>query len=393
MQRIGFSIGRIAGIEIRLEPSLLIIFLLIVGSLAMSLFPAWHPAWDASTSWIVAVAAGVLFVGSVLLHELAHALVALAFGLPVRTITLYLFGGLASIEEEPHRPGAELLIAVVGPLTSIGLGVLFLMLSSLVAGPMDLEGPERFVRGLGPLATLLAWLGPVNLILGVFNLLPGFPLDGGRVLRAGLWKMTGDYVKATRWASNSGRLLGWLLMGCGVAMALGVWVPVLGTGLVNGVWIVMIGWFLSRLAVATYQRTALEAALGHVPVGEVMARHLKSVPPDLTLEAFADGYLTQHDQLSWPVVVDARLVGLVSAEDLLEVPRDAWSRTTLAHVMVTADRVPVTTPDHTATDALRKLTTSDTATVAVEEGGHLLGLVRQLDIVRWLRLHADARPS
>ena len=179
-------IGRLFGIEIRVDPSWLFIFVLVGWSLT-SLFGAWHPDWPFATSLVVAVTAALVFFASVLFHELAHSLVALAYGIPVRDITLHLFGGVSNIEKEPPTPGSELLMAIVGPIASIGLGVAMVVVSAIlidIRTPDAVESAEGIIAHLGPLETLLVWLGPVNIIVGVFNMLPGFPLDGGRVLRA-----------------------------------------------------------------------------------------------------------------------------------------------------------------------------------------------------------------
>ena len=192
----GWRIGSLFGIDICLDPSLLIIFVLIVYLLGTGVFPTWHPDWDNSTGWLVAVAAAVLFFVSLLAHEMAHALMSRRFGIGVRRITLFLFGGVAEMEDEPREPRAEFLVAIVGPATSLVLGLVFSSIALTMAGPgfADLlaEDSDAALASLSPLASLLLWLGPVNTILGIFNLVPGFPLDGGRVLRAAIWWYTGD---------------------------------------------------------------------------------------------------------------------------------------------------------------------------------------------------------
>src|SRR5262245_16165272 len=235
----GIILFRIAGIDIQMDWSLLIIFFLIVTSLGSALFPTWHPLWPAATAWFTALAAAVLFFVSVLLHELAHALVARRNGIQIRRITLFVFGGAAQIEHEPERWAVELRMAIVGPLTSLAIGVLCLapvgatVESSEPASGSDLA--HRFAQ-LGPSQTLLAWLGQTNLVLAIFNLVPAFPLDGGRVLRALLWRITGDLHRATRWASTIGQAFAWLLIGAGLAMILGLRVPLLGQGVGSGIW-------------------------------------------------------------------------------------------------------------------------------------------------------------
>ena len=223
-RRRSVRVGSIAGIRIHLDFSLFIIFAVVVTMLGGNLFPGWHPDWGLAQTWATALAAGVLFFLSLLLHELAHSLVARRFGIPVQRITLFLFGGMAEIEAEPASPRIEFLIAIAGPATSLALGFFFTLLGSEIAGPgfteLLAEDQEAALAGLSPAATLLFWLGPVNILLGLFNLVPGFPLDGGRVLRAALWWINGDLYRSTRLAADAGRVFGWLLMILGTAQAL-----------------------------------------------------------------------------------------------------------------------------------------------------------------------------
>ncbi|HMI93041.1 MAG TPA: site-2 protease family protein, partial [Polyangiales bacterium] len=243
----GFALGRLFGIQVRIDWSLSFIFGLIALDLGAGVFPRWHPEWSAPLCWGVALAAAVLFFASVLAHELSHALVARARGIAVPRITLFLFGGVAELAEEPRTPGSELLIAIVGPLTSLAIGAGALLLSGWLAAPLlpdvnhaTLESAEVLAR-LDPFTTLLLWLGPVNVTLGLFNLIPGFPLDGGRVLRAVLWAITRDAAKATRWAARSGQLVAVFMMVGGAMLAL-------GGNTMQGVWLALLGWFLYKAA-------------------------------------------------------------------------------------------------------------------------------------------------
>src|SRR3989304_1275370 len=196
----GLRLGRIAGIEIAADWSLLIIFWLIAFTLAVGVFPGWHPDWGAALSWATALAAALLFFASVLVHELSHALVGRAHGIVIRRITLFMFGGMAQMENEPSTWRAEFAMAIVGPLASLALGIPFLGLAAISSAPRDIDPdkPQETFAALAPLPTLLVWLGPVNIILALFNLVPGFPLDGGRVLRAILWAVTGNLRMAPR---------------------------------------------------------------------------------------------------------------------------------------------------------------------------------------------------
>jgi len=202
----GVHIGRIFGINVRIDWSWIFIFLLVTWSLAIGVFPSWHPEWSLSLSWTVAIAASILFFASILAHELAHSLVAKMRGLPVRRITLFLFGGVSNLEREPPSPKTEFFIAIVGPITSVALGLIFLLMGGLsIGGIQNLAAePSEMLSQLNPLTTLLLWLGSVNILIGLFNLVPGFPLDGGRILRSLVWMATGSLRKATRWASGAG---------------------------------------------------------------------------------------------------------------------------------------------------------------------------------------------
>ncbi|MFB6261879.1 MAG: site-2 protease family protein, partial [Thiohalorhabdaceae bacterium] len=231
----GIRLGRLFGIAIHLDWSLLVIFVLIAASLGLGTFPTLHPQWSAVTVWVTALVAAVLFFASVLTHELSHALVGRLYGIRVPRITLFIFGGLAQMESEPGNWRGELWMALAGPAASLVLGVVFITLGNLVMAPgtFDPDQPRESLERLSPLATLFMWLGPINIVLGLFNLVPGFPLDGGRVLRALTWGASGNRRRATRWASRGGQAFAWLLIGTGVAMILGAQVPLLGRGLVN----------------------------------------------------------------------------------------------------------------------------------------------------------------
>jgi len=259
--RTGLSLGRIFGIRVNIDWSWIFIFILVTWNLRV-VFGLSHPEWSGALSWGLGVAASLLFFASVLAHELAHSLVARARGIPVRSITLFLFGGVSSIERDPESPTSEFLIAVVGPATSIILGVLLLLLAgiglSFTAARTAITNPMQLVAQLGPVTTMLMWLGSINITLGIFNLIPGFPLDGGRVLRSILWGATNNLREATRWSSYVGRAIAWLFIVAGIAMIFGVSIPIFGTGFIGGLWLVFIGWFLNSAAIQSYQRVVIK---------------------------------------------------------------------------------------------------------------------------------------
>jgi Zn-dependent protease/CBS domain-containing protein len=387
----GMRIGRIAGIAVHLDWSVMVIFALLVVSLAFGWLPAQHRDWSPPIVWVTALAAGVLFLISVLAHELSHALVGRAMGIPVRRITLFIFGGLAEMAGEPEKPSAELAMTIVGPFTSLLLGVLCTSLGlALTGGTTD---PQVALQNAGPVPTVLLWLGPVNLVLGLFNLIPGFPLDGGRVLRAILWATTGSLEKATRWATALGRAFGYGLMGLGVLMAFGLHVPMLGVGLSGGLWMLMIGWFLSNAARASYEQLIVKDLLIDVPVTTLMKKDFVTVDGSTTVAAFVETHLLHHDQRSFPVTSADRMIGLISIDDVRNVPRDRRSVVTVGEVMTPASELATLSTENNAHEALQTLGTRQVDQLPVVKDGALLGLIRTRDIIRWLSLHRSAEAT
>lgn len=385
----GLSLGSIAGIQVAVDWSLLIIFFLITFSLAAGVFPAWHPDWSAALSWVTALAAALLFFASVLTHELSHAIVGRARGIEIRRITLFMFGGMAHMENEPPSWRAELSMAIVGPLTSLVLGFLFLWLAGLVSGPLEIDPnhPQDALAALGPVATLLLWLGPVNIVLAVFNLVPGFPLDGGRVLRALLWGVTGDLRLATRWASHAGQGFAWLLMATGFVMILGLRVPFLGGGLVNGLWLAFIGWFLNNAALMSYRQLLVRESLEDVPVRRLMQTRFMRVDPKMYVSTLVHEHLMPSGQRAFPVEENGRFLGMVSLRDLQKRERHAWDSTTVSEIMTPAAELVTVAPEQDATEALAIIGRRDLNQLPVVQKDELLGLLRREDILKWLSLH------
>lgn len=384
----GIHLARIGGIDIDLDWSLLIIFALVSAALGSGLFPRWHPEWSAMTCWLTALAAATAFFASVLLHELSHAWVGRSQGVAVRRITLFVFGGMAHIEHEPTSWRAELLMAIVGPLTSLTLGTACILLAVAASGTLSLPGtPQQAMESLGPLSTLLLWLGPVNVILAVFNLVPGFPLDGGRVLRAALWGATGDLRRATQWASISGRTFAWMLIVCGVAMALGFGIPLLGGGVVNGLWIALIGWFLHNAALMSYQQLLLRQSLGEISVSRLANTRLQSVPPDLTVRAFVDEYLMRSDQDVYPVIDGSAFIGLFAAANVRRLPQSEWSAHTVGDAMTVLGKLKTIDADDDAFAATQALTRNRIDRLPVVRGRQLIGFVSWGDVFKWLAVH------
>lgn len=387
----GLRIGRLFGIELRIDPSWLFIFVLISWSLT-SLFATWHPSWAFGTSLLVALVAALLFFGSVLVHELAHSVVALAYGIPVRDITLHLFGGVSNIEREPPTPRAELLIAIVGPIASIGLGVAMVVASSILINlrAYDVGSAESLVSQLGPIETLLVWLGPVNIIVGVFNMIPGFPLDGGRVLRAVVWKITGSLDRATRIAGAAGQTVGWFFVAIGAAMALGLRVPIFGSGLTSGLWLALIGLFLRSVAVAHVRGAAMDRALANVDVDHLMRVQGAWVGPGMAVRDLVDDWFLRHDEPAYPVIENGVFVGIVSLDDLRKLRARDWETKTVGDVMTPRPALVVTSPGEPLSVAIRKLGTTGVGQLpALDEHGTLVGMLYERDVARWLQLRSQ----
>jgi Zn-dependent protease/CBS domain-containing protein len=379
----GWRVGSLFGIDICLDSSLVLIFGLIVYMLGTGLLPEWHPDWDGATRWFVALAAGVLFFASLLAHELAHSLMSRRYGVEVRRITLFLFGGMAEMEEEPREPRAEFFVAIVGPATSLALGVLFSLGAATLAGPDFAarlqEDQAAALASLSPLATLLLWLGPVNTLLGLFNLVPGFPLDGGRVFRAVMWWLTGDLQRATAMASAAGRLFGWALIVLGVMQAV--------SGLLlQGLWLVLIGWFLSNAATTIYRMLVLRDLLEGVKVGDIMRSHFGSVTAQMRLADFVENHLMQSPQLLWPVLEDEQLIGLITLEDVRKVHASERASATVGQVMRTDLASHSIHPQEDARRAFEILNASGLP-LAVVEQGRVVGLLAPADAAKWLVLH------
>ncbi|HZT43235.1 MAG TPA: site-2 protease family protein [Chthonomonadaceae bacterium] len=389
--RNSLRIARIFGIDINIDWSWLIIFMLIIWQLGAFVFRVYHPSWSAGMIWGTSVIAALLFFGSVLAHELAHSVVAIAKGLPVKQIILFVFGGVSNIQREPSSAGDEFQIAIVGPLMSFVIGAVCLAIGVALGGPLPLLSgdPLAYISHLGPVATILMWLGSINIVLGVFNLIPGFPLDGGRVLRSTLWAATGNLRRATVWAAGISHLVAWLFIVCGVLMIFGAQIPFFGTGLAGGAWLIFIGWFLNNAATASYRQVVIHDVLEGIPVARLMRPEVRSVPPDIPVSMLVYDYLMRSDERAFPVAVGDQLLGLVGMQDVQKIPREAWDTTPVREIMVPATELEVATPEEAASDALNTLATSDIAQVPVLNHGHLVGVLRRRDVVKWLQMHAD----
>ena len=361
-----WRVARIAGIQVRVDSSWVVIALLITYSMYLR-SAVLYPELSGGGAVVLGIGATVLFFGSVLVHELAHALVSEARGIRVQDITLFLFGGATRARVESRGPGDEFLIALVGPLTSGLLAGLFGIVARLGGDMLS-----------APLAGTLGYLAWTNLLLAAFNLVPGFPLDGGRLLRAAIWRATGNLARATRVASLAGQGVGWLLVAGGVA-----WL--LGGDLAGGIWFAFIGWFLVQAARSSYQQLQLQQLLGGVEAEDVMATNLVRIPPELSLQDAVDDYFMRYDHSGFPVQDQGQTIGLLTLRGVRRVPREQWpSRRVRDHMVPLGDQV-VVAPDARMDGVLGKLQDSQANRVLVVEDDELVGIITPTDLTRWLR--------
>ncbi len=363
-----FRLGAIFGFEIRIDFSWFIIFFLILWTFSDAVFPHQYPGLTTATYYIMGTAGALLFFVSLIAHELSHSLVARTKGIPVEGITLFIFGGMARTRMDADSPADEFQIAGIGPLTSLLLAALFYAIHWIGAA-----------AGWSPAITGVAsYLALWNVLLAVFNLLPGFPLDGGRVFRSIVWRITNDPGKATRWASTGGRWLGYILVAVGV-------VNVFMGYLLNGLWLVFIGWFLRNAAEAGYQQYLVHVALGGVHAYHAMTRDPETVSADLDLRTLVDDHFMLRRFHAFPVVDAGRPVGLITLAGVKEVPRDEWPHRTVRGAMHPLDDDITVASNDALTDVLEKMNETDNRRVLVIDNGTLVGIITGTDIAGWLK--------
>lgn len=360
----GLVIGRIRGIAIRVHWSWALIFTLVSWALATGIFVDLFPEWSDTQRWSAAIITSLCFFISVLLHELSHAFVAQSLGMTVPSITLFVFGGVSTLAAEMRSAGEEFRVAIAGPLMSWAIAAV------LAAVWLVLRGSD--------VATIAGYLAWVNFILGAFNLLPGFPLDGGRVFRAIAWSRTKSLVRATRLASQVGTAIAWGLIAIGV-------LTVVFVSLV-GLWYVLIGLFLKSASENAYQQMIIERSLEHIRARDVMREPPEPVGTGWSLQRIVDERVLGQAERCIFVEGDGTVVGLLTASDLARVPRERWSETVARDAMVPTERVIVVAPEASVLDALKLMQEHDIHQVPVLDGGRMIGLVTRADVIRQLEL-------
>jgi Zn-dependent protease/CBS domain-containing protein len=373
---ISISLGRLFGIPVGLHYSWLVIAALITLSLA-GRFTATQPGWSTTVVWAAALATAVLFFASILLHELGHAVVARANQLPVRSITLFALGGVAQIEKEAASAGAEFRMAIAGPIVSVLLGTVCLLGASTYGWSLGDEAS-------GVLPAMLGWLGYINLALATFNLIPGYPLDGGRVLRAALWRLSGDADKATRQAARTGQVVAMAFIGIGLFEALA------GAGF-SGLWLALIGWFLLQASRANYARVVVMSHLRDVRVGDVMTHAEPLVAADTRLETLVADFLRSGRRYSMVTDESGEVVGLVTLADIRHVDREEWAGRDVATVMRPLEQVRTVSPETPASDAFEILAREDVSALPVFDHRRLLGVLTRQRLLQLIRAHSEIR--
>lgn len=372
----GYEVFRLFGFPVRIDPSWLIILVLVTWSLATGWFPERQEGLPVATAWLLGLLGALALFASLVVHELCHSLVARRFDMPMEGITLFMFGGVAQMTREPPSPAAEFWVAVAGPAASVAIAVGCQGLAMLSAQ-----------TGWPAAATdLLQYLAAVNIVLVAFNLVPAFPLDGGRVLRSILWRWTNDLRWATRIASGAGRFFGTLLIVIGV-------VELIGGNVIGGVWLGIIGMFLRTAAASSYQQLRVRRMLEGVPVRRFMNTDVVSVAPELSVAELVDQYVYRHHFKLFPVLDRGRPMGTVSTREIKAVPRSAWAVTTVAEILQPISASGTVRPGDDGMRALEKMRREGRSRLLVLEDGKLVGILALKDLLELFELEAELEPS
>lgn len=364
------SLGKVFGIPIGFHFSWFIIFVLITLSLALAVFPQEYPSWAVSTYWIVGLITSLLFFASIVAHELMHSIVALNRGIPVKSITLFVFGGVSQITKEASDPRTEAVMAAAGPLTSLVLaGVLYVIFL----------GTQNVYQ---PVAAISQWLSTINLLLALFNFIPGFPMDGGRVFRAIVWGITGNYRQATHVASIVGRTVAYLFILIGIL--------IIFTGnFLSGLWLAFIGWFLENAASSSYRQVELRDALKGFKARDLMTSDCSFVQPDTTLKDLVYQQILPSSKRCFLVQEDGQLDGIVTLHNVRDIPQTRWDTTDVKDAMTPFDKMKTVPPDEEAMAVLERMDAEDINQMPVVQDGRVVGMIARDSLIRFLRTRAD----
>lgn len=368
------NLGKIFGIQLRLHYSWFLIFALLAVSLVA-------PDWASPFAWAIGIAFCLLFFVSVVAHELAHSLVGRANGITVTNITLFIFGGMAMMTREASHPKAELKMAAAGPACSAIIGGICLLILSFNPGmPLLVE-------------QMVWWLMIMNFALAVFNLIPGFPLDGGRLFRAAIWRRSGDFRRSTRIATRVGQGVGYFFIGAGISIVVLSFVPSVappfGLNSFSGVWLVFIGWFLQSAAQTSYRQAEWRETLRQFTVAQVMSTSYPAVPPDITLSRLVEEHIFPTGYRLFMVVSEDRFEGVLSLNDIKAVSRKGWDVTRVRDIMTPRDKLGVVSPGDNALSVLERMSESGVNQVLVVSRGRVTGLVTRESLMGFLRVHSE----
>ena len=368
--RTSWSVGHLFGIDIRIDSSWVIIFAFVTWMLAGYYFPSQYANWPLWQYLLIGAMTSLLFFASVLIHELAHSLVALKQGEEVRSITLFILGGVAEIKDEPRKPSREFYMALVGPLSSLGIALVFLAL-------------WYWLRTISqPLAALCRYLALINLILGIFNLIPGFPMDGGRILRAVVWKITGNLRRATRVASVTGQAVAFLMI------VFGIW-QILRGFFFNGMWIALIGWFIHSAATRGYQQVLMKDMLKDLRAKDLMNRDFETVSTNLSVQELVEDYVLKKKERAFLVSDAGDLQGIVCLEDIKTVAPERRASTRVKDIMTPREKLDTVSPDDNGNEVLSKLSSRNVHQIPVMEEGEVQGILCRGDVLRFLHLRSE----
>lgn len=363
-----WQIMKVGGIPLKLHFSWFVVFGLITWALATQYFPQVAPELPQVTNWLRGAVAALLLFISVIIHELSHSFVARHYKLPIVDITLFIFGGVAQMKKEPSEPKVELYMALAGPFSSYILALLFFLFYKVIGAYPGLKA-------------ISFYLFQINLILGTFNLIPGFPMDGGRLLRALLWKRSGDYLSATRKASKTGQHIALFFIFFGIFS--------LFAGYLGSIWFLLIGWFLYTAAQSTYQQATVKGILSGVKVRDVMVTDVVSVSSDTPVSKLVDDYFLKYGFNGFPVVEGERVVGVVSLKEIKGLPKDKWPYTKTADVMQPFDRSSMASEDEGVSVTLERMLQENRGRLVVIRDGRLAGLITRSGITRYLQIKSE----
>ena len=370
-----FGQFQVADITIGFDYSWFIIFALVLFALSGGYFPNYYPGYGTTTYWIAGIFATLLFFGSLLIHELAHSLMAIRSGIEIKEITLFIFGGVSRITEEPKDPAAELKIAVVGPLASFALALIFWLIMSLFA---------RFQLIL--VTGIFYYLAWINLALGIFNLIPGFPLDGGRLFRALFWWWTGNLTRATRVAADIGK-------GFAVALMILGGVQIFFGDLVGGLWFIFIGMFLRGMSQRGYEEVVVRKTLENIPMEEIMTREVVTVPPNLSLYDLLNQYFLNYPYHGFPVKDEGRVLGLITLAQMKNIPPGEYPVLKVKEFMIRMNDDILISPEVSLDEALKRMTWKDLDRLLVMQQGDLVGLITKKSLMRFVEIKHILEPE